>query len=486
MGAMLSWGVASAQHVIQPGIQWNDITGKQINAHGGCVVFDNGIYYWFGEDRTGLVSNGVSCYRSKDLYNWERVGIALKTEGEKRDDEQDVAPGRLMERPKVFFNAKTKKWVLWAHWENGDGYGAAKVIVAQSDKVDGPYKFYKTFRPNSHDSRDQTVFVDDDGKAYHLCSTDMNSNINVALLRDDYLEPSQKETKILVGKQYEAASVLRKGDMYFGLFSGCTGWDPNPGKSAYTYDLLGQWTESGNFAVDRKKELTYQSQSAHVFKVDGKEDAFVYFGDRWNSGNVGASNYVWLPISLRSGYPTVRWYDKWDLSVFDDMYRYKRVKNVVPAQNYVLLERNSNRLVSKPQNGFTLEDDDDALNLQLTFEKGTETGSYKLKDTKTNRYLESVFGTLRLSDAKKTAAQDWKFDLQENGYFKISNLGDKKYLSVSGASTFSGTGLYLSALSSKVPQEFAVYFDSRKYKYEAADIFSKSYRENIQQQISKR
>src|SRR5690606_25572754 len=154
--------------------------------------------------------------------------------------------------------------------------------------------------------------------------TDMNSNINVALLRDDYLEPSQKETKILVGKQYEAASVLRKGDMYFGLFSGCTGWDPNPGKSAYTYDLLGQWTESGNFAVDRKKELTYQSQSAHVFKVDGKEDAFVYFGDRWNSGNVGASNYVWLPISLRSGYPTVRWYDKWDLSVFDDMYRYKR------------------------------------------------------------------------------------------------------------------------------------------------------------------
>ena len=29
---------------INPGILWNDIDGEQINAHGGCVVFENGIY----------------------------------------------------------------------------------------------------------------------------------------------------------------------------------------------------------------------------------------------------------------------------------------------------------------------------------------------------------------------------------------------------------------------------------------------------------
>ena len=38
---------------ISPGVLWNDINGEQINAHGGCVVFNNGYYYWFGEDRTG-------------------------------------------------------------------------------------------------------------------------------------------------------------------------------------------------------------------------------------------------------------------------------------------------------------------------------------------------------------------------------------------------------------------------------------------------
>ena len=57
---------------------WNDIDGEQINAHGGCVVYEKGTYYWFGEDRTGFVSNGVSCYQSKDLYNWKRRGVVFK------------------------------------------------------------------------------------------------------------------------------------------------------------------------------------------------------------------------------------------------------------------------------------------------------------------------------------------------------------------------------------------------------------------------
>ena len=26
---------------ISPGVLWNDINGEQINAHGGCVVFEN-------------------------------------------------------------------------------------------------------------------------------------------------------------------------------------------------------------------------------------------------------------------------------------------------------------------------------------------------------------------------------------------------------------------------------------------------------------
>lgn len=372
---------------------------------------------------------------------------------------------------------------MWSHWESGDGYGAARVCVATSDKIMGPYVLYKTFRPNKNESRDQTLFVDTDGKAYHFCSTDMNTNMNIALLRDDYLEPTPTETKILKGLKYEAPAIFKVGDMYFGLFSGCTGWEPNPGRSAYSTDILGNWTTGNNFAVDKLKQVTYNSQSCYVFKVEGKEKAYIYMGDRWNSKDVGKSHHVWLPISMRSGYPVVKWYDQWDLTVFNSMYRYKRAAEIIPGNIYSLLEKTSDRLVSKPANGFSIADDDDDINLSLEFIKTNIPNVYKIKDTKTGKFLESLFGTLRLNPEKKDDAQCWVFNLQEDGYYQIQNLKDKKYVTVSGSNTFAGSNLYLTELSKKLMQDFAVYFDSNKYKYKEADIFSDAYKANNLKQM---
>lgn len=482
---VLSFNTAFSQNTrISPGELWNDTNGEQINAHGGCVVFTKGYYYWFGEDRTGFISNGVSCYQSKDLYNWKRLGLSLKTTGEAREDMNDISQGRLFERPKVIHNPQTNKWVMWSHWESGKGYGAARVCVATSDKVEGPYTLYKTFRPNNNESRDQTVFIDTDGKAYHFCSTDMNTNMNISLLRDDYLEPTSTETKILKGLKYEAPAIFKVGDIYYGLFSGCTGWTPNPGRTAYSTDILGKWNTGANFAVDKLKHLTYNSQSCYVFKVPDKENAYIYMGDRWNSKNVEKSHHVWLPISMRSGYPVVKWYTQWDLTIFDDMYRYKRAASIVSNNIYSLLEKVSDRLVSKPANGFCIADDNDEINIGFEFIKTGTPGTYKLKDTKTGRFLESLFDTLRLNPEKKNdMAQCWIFNLQEDGYYRIQNAKDKKYITVSGSNTFNGTNLYLTEYSKKSMQDFAVYFDSYKYKYEEADIFSVSYRADNRKQI---
>lgn len=461
------------------GVAWNDVNNVQINAHGGCVVYHNGIYYWFGEDRTNMVSNGVSCYKSTDLYNWKRVGLAMATTGEKKEDMNDISQGRLFERPKVIYNKETKKWVMWSHWETGDGYGAARVCVAVSDNVEGPYGLYKTFRPNGQESRDQTLFADTDGKAYHFCSTDMNTNTYISLLQDDYKEPTTTDNLILKGLKYEAAAIFKVKDTYFGLFSGCTGWAPNPGHTAYTTDILGKWHTGFNFAVDPQKHVTYRSQSCYILKVEGKENAFIYMGDRWNPNDVGKSDYVWLPISMRSGYPAVRWYDQWDLSVFDNMYRYKRAKEIQRGNIYALLEKHSNRLVSKPENkGFTLEDDNDDLNLSLEFIPASAPNTYQIKDIKSGKFLSSVFGALRLNASSGDDSQSWLFEILSDGYYNIKNVKDNKYLTVSGSSTFAGTGLYLSELSNKYLQDFAVYFDSDKYKYEETDIFSKTYRIN--------
>lgn len=488
---------------ITPGEKWNDTGGTHINAHGGCVQYYGGAYYWFGEDRTGSRSNGISCYKSTDLYNWQRVGLALSMTGSMTDPEagNDIAPGRTLERPKVVFNAKTGKWVMWIHWENGDGYGQARVCVASSDRIEGPYKFHNTFRPNDHDSRDQTIFLDDDGKCYHFCSTNMNSNMNIVELSDDFLTTTPNEVLTLLGKKYEAPAIFKVSDTYLGVFSGCTGWTPNPGRYAYTNDILGQWTYGTkdrhsdgsvgtNFCVDDygtayMASNSYKSQSTYVFPVQGKENAFVYMGDRWNSGNVGSSDYVWLPLSVRSGYPAVRWYDKWDLSVFDEMYRYKRTKEIVSGNTYSFLDKYSNRLINYSTKGLTLENDDNITNAVVLIATD-QPYVYKIQNKNDGKFWTVTVGyAIRMANENpEEEGQKWLFELEEDGYYKIRNVKKEAYLSVSGSSTYAGSNVYLTDLGTQFSQSFAVYFDSKTYPdYETTDIFSLAYKEDVKKRM---
>ena len=467
---------------ISPGSSWSSV-----NAHGGCVVYHDGYYYWFGECRSTNKSNGISCYRSKDFYSWTEQGKAVTPTGTMTDENADIASGRTLERPKVFYNATTGKWVMWIHWENGSDYGQAKVAVCQADHVAGPYQLVDVFRPNGHDSRDQTVFVDDDGIAYHVYSTGMNTNTNCSPLEEDYLHPQESVNTQLKGRRYEAASLFKVGETYYGLFSGCTGWNPNPGRYMWTQDLMGDWEAPAdfkasdgstgiNFCTDNGKDNTYQSQSNYVFKVPGLDKAFVYMGDRWNSSNIQSSKHVWLPLSVRSGYPAVRWYDEWDLSVFDDMYRYKRVKEIVDGDEYYLLERYSDRIVSRPKTSLTLENDGET-NLCLTFHTTEIPYTYKIEMKGSGTYMESVYGTLRWQAESDSEGQLWRMVLQEDGYYRIENASDGVCLSVSGNSTIAGTALFLTEKSTTIHQHFGVYYDSKEHPdYVEADMFSKAYR----------
>jgi hypothetical protein len=483
--------------LIKPGQTWNDTGGSAINAHGGCVVFHDGNYYWFGENRNGSKSDGISCYRSKDLYSWTRLSRAVTPSGTKTDENRDIASGRTLERPKVIWNEQTQKWVMWIHWENGNDYGQAKCAVCTADKVEGPYTLVDVFRPNNCDSRDQTVFVDTDGNAYHAYSTNMNSNTNIERLTPDYLQPEADYVVQLKGRRFEAAALFKVGDIYYGLFSGCTGWDPNPGRYMWTYDLMNEtWNAPAdfrasdgstgiNFCIDNGKNNSYQSQSNFVFPVPGKDKCFIYMGDRWNSSNVQSSKHVWLPLSVRSGYPTVRWYDSWTLSVFDEMYRLKRMKTIEDGSEGYLLEKYSNRIVSRPKSSLTIEDDGSS-NLALIFHKTDKPHTYKIEDKSTGKYLESVFGTTRWQVASEAVTQEWVFWLEEDGYFRIENADDGVCLSVSGNTTEAGTTIYMAAASKNVHQSFAPYFDSSAHPYyEEADMWSRAYLEANREEMKR-
>ena len=91
---------------------------------------------YVGSYRTDVT--GVSCYSSKDLLNWKFEGIVLPAV--KDDEKHDLHPSKVLERPKVIYNEKTKKFVMWAHVESAD-YSKACAGVAVSDSPTGTFTY---------------------------------------------------------------------------------------------------------------------------------------------------------------------------------------------------------------------------------------------------------------------------------------------------------------------------------------------------------
>lgn len=245
-----------------PGEVWKDTDGNPINAHGGGLLYHDGTYYWYGEYKKGKTVlpdwatwecyrtdvTGVSCYSSKDLLNWKFEGLVLPAV--KDDPEHDLHPSKVLERPKVIYNKKTGKFVMWAHVESAD-YSKACAGVAISDSPTGMFTYLGSFRPNNAMSRDQTVFVDDDGRAYQFYSSENNETMYISLLTDDYLRPSGRFTRNFVKKSREAPAVFKYDGKYYMLSSGCTGWDPNVAELAVADSIMGEWKTIGNPCTGR-------------------------------------------------------------------------------------------------------------------------------------------------------------------------------------------------------------------------------------------
>ncbi len=347
-----------------PGQLWLDNNGEHINAHGGGVICHDGKYYWFGEHKGAKSNNalvGVTCYSSDDLYRWKNEGIALSVD---EDPQSEIVKGCIIERPKVIYNKKTKKFVMYFHLElKGKGYSAAHVGIAVSDHATGPYKYIRSCRPNAGSwplnmskaerkdttsvdsfedwwtpqwtkavksglfvrrdfqggqmSRDMTLFVDDNGKAYHIFSSEENLTIHIAELSDDYLSHTGKYIRVEPAGHNEAPAIFKKDGKYYMITSGCTGWDPNAARLMTADKILGNWTLHPNPCIGKGSDLTFGGQSTYILPVNGKKDAFIFMADQWRPRRPIDGRYLWLPITFENGLPVLKWADQWQLDVFN-------------------------------------------------------------------------------------------------------------------------------------------------------------------------
>ena len=349
------------------GETWPDDQGRHINAHGGGVLFHDGVYYWYGEHKiAGTAGNaahvGVHVYVSRDFVNWRDAGIALAVSD---DPESEIVAGCVIERPKVVYNRLTRKFVLWFHLElKGQGYSAARSGVAVSDSPTGPFRYLRSVRPDAgvwpdgkgaeqklvvaeaaalrgrafsggvddevpqlpilardveggQMARDMTIFVDDDGRAYHLFSSEENSTLHLSLLSDDYLSHAGRYVRLFENRWHEAPALCKRGGRYWMLMSGCTGWAPNAARAATAPSVWGPWTELPNpcRGVNPQNglgpEKTFGGQSTFILPVQGDENRLVAMFDIWRPDDAIDGRYVWLPMVFGETDYTIPWQDIW-------------------------------------------------------------------------------------------------------------------------------------------------------------------------------
>ncbi len=392
------WDARQQQaRTIRSGELWYDDSGRHINAHGGGIMKHGDTWYWFGEhkdDRTSDALVGVMCYASQDLVHWRNCGVALSVTDEAPGQrprrrggattDSDIERGCILERPKVIYNPVTKKFCMWFHLElKGQGYNAARYGVAVADRPEGPYKFLYSSRANAGTwpvdfdaaaiavadtlgsafhykdwtpawrqavdkglyvkrdfgtgqmARDMTLFVDDDGKAYHIFSSEENLTLHIAELTADYLHHTGRYTRVAPAGHNEAPAIFKHDGTYWMITSGCTGWEPNEARMFSAPSIWGPWTQHPNPCRGPKADKTFMGQSTFVLTLSDEDistlnpplgrrtlarqepstltSRFIFMADIWRPQHPRDARYIWLPIEFEDGKPVIRWRDEWKL-----------------------------------------------------------------------------------------------------------------------------------------------------------------------------
>ncbi|KAL1554210.1 hypothetical protein AAHA92_14795 [Salvia divinorum] len=341
--------INATSHFFLPGKIWLDTAGNPIQAHGGGILFDkkSDTYFWYGEYKDGPTDQaqgtgtarvdviGVGCYSSKDLWAWKFEGVVMAAE--ESDATHDLHKSKVLERPKVIYNEKTNKYVMWMHIDDAT-YNKAAVGVAVSSHPTGPFTYVRGVRPNGFDSRDMTVFKDeeDNGAAYLIYASLRNKEIHISRLIEDYTDVENVTVRALIGMHREAPAVFKHGGVYYMVTSGCSGWLPNEALVHEAEWMLGTWETIGNPCVGANKAYraaTFFSQGSFVLPMPGgggdDRGLFIFMADRWNPANLRDSRYMWLPLTVKVRFERYKpiplwskvaifWHERWRAPIKDN------------------------------------------------------------------------------------------------------------------------------------------------------------------------
>lgn len=345
---------------IKPGKVWFDTNGERIQAHGAGVFYEDGVYYWIGEDKSHTTKRGkiwtwgIHCYSSTDLCNWKDEGLIVPPNT--KDKKSVLHPYRKLDRPHVMKCPNTQKYVMWVKYCDQECH----FTVLAADHLKGPYtivqeKFYAYHCGKCGDfdlAQDAKT-----GQGYLFFEADHDKVLGCKL-SDDYCNVSGDPVTIYENMKppliREGITHMERNGKHYILSSGMTGYMPNPSEVAVADDFLGPYHVQGNPHVDDESSASFNSQVSDIFKVEGKVDLYVAVADRWNpsyvvtkeryervaraigsnfqkdvkaslkdmltlfgcpavkSTDTSVADYVWLPIRFEGDVLKIDWKNEWN------------------------------------------------------------------------------------------------------------------------------------------------------------------------------
>ncbi len=357
--------IGEEKEYIYPGKEWLDTSGKAIQAHGGSLFYEDGCFYWYGENKerttpdNGILQWGVRYYSSHDLYHWKDEGLLIPPDIE--NTESLLHPSAKAERPHIIHNRETGKYICWM-----------KVIVdceqlalvMEAEHFRGPYTIIRNgIKPLEMCMGDFDLVTDEAGCGY-LIFEKVHTNLVCARLNREYTDVTGEyvmcdEEKCPPYTREAPAHFSYNGKHYL-ITSGTTGYHPNPSIGFVADHLLGEWVKLGDTHPSDSSRTSYNSQISSVFRHPLKKDLYIALADRWmpylaqldseafSDGSLyerirhnfevefsgddvqrkqlqwtipapdtSQSQYVWLPIRMENGCPVIEWKERWSIEDYE-------------------------------------------------------------------------------------------------------------------------------------------------------------------------
>jgi len=229
---------------------------------------------WTG-DRNGTRTtvNPAAFVASNDVWNGASGQSGINLEG--------VHWYQVHDKGLLIGGTREGKYVLGCHREPTGNYNLAHFMLVSCYPNNGkPYgEITYSGRPFGYESRDQRIFVDNDGTAYAMCSALGDSHF--FKLDPEWKEPIEHTNHVFKGQYKETPDILRYGDWYFYFGSRQNGWYPSQVQYAMSRDIGGTWGALQDFA----NTVTFGAQFNGIRTDsygDGKR-AYGFYSYRWSN-----------------------------------------------------------------------------------------------------------------------------------------------------------------------------------------------------------